>query len=640
MAKNSEFPTNVSKQKIPILLQHPRPTIYSVAVRQGSLTSQQMRKLGSEGIPGIVKETLIDQAVAGLSWEIINPSGERDTQTEYSTLLMEHANDGEGATPFIVRFAEDILTTLQGGYFEVVLSSGGDIPVGLYNVDATTIYATDKIDTPWEQRFGQHEAIYFARNELAHSYWHPVAIVGAEKRNRTPMELAYYYICILAASDDWNMDLLADPFPAGVLSLPGATQEEATAFKESWNYAIRGGDLRDLAVIYGQDLGQAQHVKFTRPPTDMAFEITNHWYTSLVAAAFEMSVLDISVLTKVSTKAGAESQERLSAQQGQRKLRKIIADAIERWILPQGYKFKWLVPKPEDEATLASAAERRARAMFYLNQAFGPERGEEIAHDMGLIPSETGKQRHMEHVKSRVTDLVINSDLRGTMSLWDIENLYDYVLFQIPQPPPDLWGEDLYLWALEQYGRELLTAYDLWLVEVEDDPEIAAAQFQIRYQNALERTATRAYLAGKQRDADDDNAALMIALIGLTILEINHVQDMIQRNREFFKGFRETLQNTGADYAARALWRIGLYGKFLRQFFLEGIVSMADTETDLIEVREGAVETEHCEVCPTRWGQYTVEEYYALDPPPPPPNWCLGHENCHCGIFVLRNGRK
>ena len=38
--------------------------------------------MGNQGIPGICKSTIIDQSVAGLSWEILSPSGERDAQTE------------------------------------------------------------------------------------------------------------------------------------------------------------------------------------------------------------------------------------------------------------------------------------------------------------------------------------------------------------------------------------------------------------------------------------------------------------------------------------------------------------------------------------------------------------------------------
>jgi len=363
----------VSRQATPITLQRQRGN-YSVAVRRGALNTVQMRRLSREGVPGICKETLTDEALA-LDWTITNPAGRSDAQTTYSTMLLEQANDGEGFTAFIVRMADDLLTSIEGGYFEVVLSGSG-VPLAVYNVDCTTMFRNvdfplRNATEPWEQRIGETDPVMFTRAQMAHAYWAPVVSWGDTFRNRCPVELAYFYICILAAGDDWNLDLISDPFPAGVLALPGATKEEANAFQASWNNAIQGGQLRDLAVIYGVDLGQAQHVKFTRPPTDMAFEITNHWYTSLVAAAFEMSILDISILTKVSTKAGADSQERKSTQQGLRKLRRVIQAAIQRWVLPEGYNFNWTVPKVEDEATLAGAAAERARAVYYFVQAFG-----------------------------------------------------------------------------------------------------------------------------------------------------------------------------------------------------------------------------------------------------------------------------
>ena len=109
--------TNVSKQVQPISLQRPWTT--STRVRRGSLNSGQMRRLAGEGIPAIVLTTLIDQAIGGLEWEIINPSGGKDQQTEFTSLVLHRANDGEGASPFFIRFAKDILTTIEGGFFDI-----------------------------------------------------------------------------------------------------------------------------------------------------------------------------------------------------------------------------------------------------------------------------------------------------------------------------------------------------------------------------------------------------------------------------------------------------------------------------------------------------------------------------------------
>jgi len=629
-----ELTKDVSKQIQPVRLQRPLGyTKWSARTRLGSLTSPQMQRLGNEGIPGLCKSTLIDQSVAGLSWEILNPSGGRDANTEFYTMLLEQCNDGEGFGPFVSRIGDNILTTLEGGLFEIVLSDD-EIPIALYNVDSTTMRRTYDVDRPWAQVVGSLPPVFFSNNEMAHLLWHPGTVMGSMKLNTTPIQLAYMYICILAASDDWNLDLLSDPFPAGVLSLPGATEEEATAFQKSWDYAIQGGSLRDLAVIYGLDLKQAQHIKFTRPPTDMAFEITNHWYASLVAAAFEMSVLDISILTKVSTKAGAESQAEQSSQQGQRKLRKVTADSFANWVLPEGYTFNWIVPKPEDEETQANALESRARAVYYLVQALGEERGPSVAENMGIISG--GKAQPPELLKSEVADMVIRSDLKGVMSFSVWEIIQNLTVYNSLTPPEELWGKDLLEWVLETYKGELMSALEICLMEMEEDEVLALASFEKSYVKSLKRASARAFVAGKQDDAESLAAAVAIALLAFTVAELATIDEAVEQDHGYFEGFLEKLKEEGPEYG-RATWRTSLYSELPLKLFNMGVVSSMNPEIDLVDVKYGGSENP-CAVCPTMWGTYTFEEYEAAGGPPA--NWCLGHNNCHCSVTIKRGARK
>lgn len=647
--KTTQFPVHVSRQVQPITLGG-RIT-RSTQVRRGALTSPQMQTLGKEGVPGICKDTLIDQSLM-LDWEIRSPEGKPDANTAFYTMLLQQANDGEGFDPFVTRLAEDMLTTLEGGHFEIYPNDAG-IPVALYNVDSTTIFPNPdyplESEYPWFQTVLEGEPVYFLPNWMAHSYWHATTAWGQNRRNRCPIELAYFYICVLAGSDDWNLDLVSDPMPAGVLALPGATAEEAEAFRQAWDFAIQGGQLRDLAVIYGLELKQAHHVKFTRPPTDMAFEISNHWYTSLIAASFEMSVLDISVLTNVSTKAGAESQERLSTQQGQRKLRRITRKAIERWILPEGYSFHWIIPEASSEATLAEAAERRARAANYYVMAFGPERGYEIAVQAGVLAEEGETTSRSELLRSdpgerrlkRAYQLAALSDLRGYTTLADWFTVMQTLSWGQPlrwaitTPPPDLWGLELFDWVYDQYSRELLAAIEVWMDEVVgEDPEYAIQLLQKRYLDALSRASTIAYVAGVQRDATDASEADNWALGALTLVVLGLINEMVGTNLEYFQGFLRTLREEGAEYLNRVKWRTGLYIKYLRRFFLLGVAMSANPDTDMIQIAHGS-SLQPCNVCPSQWGEYTVDEY--LDMQGPPPNWCEGHDNCTCRVTILRD---
>lgn len=635
-----------SKQVDPISLYY-QVNKYSqtTRMRMGSLTSSQMRSLSKEGIPGICKETLVDQAVASLNWEIVSPTGEKDANTEFYSNVLREANDGEGAASFFMRLADDVLSTLQGGHFEILLGAN-DIPIKVYNVDSTTIFRNrfgsgeySREQYPWIQRV-YNEEVYFKRNELAHLYWHPSSDWDERHRNICPVELAYFYISVLASSDDTNLELLTDAFPAGVLSLPGATREEAQSFKDSWDYAIRGGSLRDIAVLYGEALKQAQHIKFTRPPTDMAFEITNHWYAALVAAAYEMSILDISILTKVSTKAGAESQERMSQQQGQRKLRKVIDEAIETWLLPSGYNFKWIIPRPEDDITLAKTIESRTRAISQLTASFGPDKGEEYAIRMGLLPARDGMPDNVHHLKSQIAERVVVADLNGSVSLSEWEDLQNQIVTYQETLPEGVWGQELYDLAYEQYYHELMLGLDTWESEVEETPREAAKHFQWLFEAALLRAASRVYIAGKQdAAAEDEDEARAIALAGLTIADISIINQMIAEAYRFFRGYARRLAEEGIDYLNNTEWRTNMYARYLRRFFLQGKISTVNPREDLIEIVEGVVRTEHCSVCPPRWGKWTLEEYNAFDPSGPPPNWCEGFDNCACSLRILRNVR-
>jgi len=596
-----------------------------------------MRRISNEGIPAICKGTLIDQAIVGLSWEILNSHGGTDATTTYFTMLLNQANDGEGAGPFFGRLSDDVLTTLQGGHFEIALSPD-DIPVALYNVDSATIEPTNSEEYPWLQSYKTIEVAKFRDNEMAHVLWHPYTEIGLVKQNRTPISLAYQYIIILAAADDWNFDLLSDPFPAGVLSLPGATPEEVEAFKMAWDNAISGGKLRDIAVIYGLDLKQAQHIKLTRPPTDMAFEVTDHWYASLVAAAFEMSILDISILTRVSTKAGAESQERTSQQQGQRKLRKVVQASVENWILPEGYNFRWIVPKPEDEETQAAADERRARALFYLIQGLGPEAGYETAVDMGVIPV-AGVPKQAEHFKSGVRELIIKADLRGGIHLSEWEDFEGSIVTYARRPPSNLWGKDLYQWTIDNYEEELLSALDLWHMDVEEERIAAEMTFRRQYQDALRRAAVRSFVAGKQEEeASNLEEATAIALMLLTAWEINRILRLVREDESYFNKFMTVLKDEGEGYT-RADWRTKLYVPALRRMYDEGRFSTADEAEDLVVFLEGVVKTEHCEICPTMWNKpMTFKRLRELGGHSS--SWCLGGNNCACSSRILRGAAR
>ena len=200
--------------------------------------------------------------------------------------------------------------------------------------------------------------------------------------------------------------------------------------------------------------------------------------------------MDISLLTKVSTTAAADSQQDISSQQGQRKLRKVTSEAMEKWVLPEGYQFKWVVPKPDDDKSQANALESRARGIFYLVSAYGPERGDAMSREIGLVPSTdvvTGPELLRTVQKglysARIEKLLTMADLHGYMSMKDWEKLQSSMSTWARTPPPSLYGQELFDVIEDIYEEELLGALEMWELELgegeedEDSKEMAAILF-------------------------------------------------------------------------------------------------------------------------------------------------------------------
>jgi len=122
----------------------------------------------------------------------------------------------------------------------------------------------------------------------------------------------------------------------------------------------------------------------------MAFDTSFHNYASLVAACFEMNILDIGILTRVATKAAAESQAEATERQGLRHLMKKIKEAIEKYILEEGVFFHWEDISPKDEAVEADIATKETSRVVQAVQGklITEEQGFEILQQMKHIPAD------------------------------------------------------------------------------------------------------------------------------------------------------------------------------------------------------------------------------------------------------------
>lgn len=329
------------------------------------LTTIQMRNIcDSQIVPQACRNTL-KHTVAGLDWHLADaPEGGKDirgtVEGDHYYAVLENPLDAAGNTitfpDWVDLGTDDILTAREGGCSEIVRDKKG-VPQHILTIDGATVRFTGDSRkpvyqvSPWGEVGEAWEADRFFQ-----ARWHPNPRMGAELTNRAPVQLAYTGIAILASSDTYNFKLITEPVPAGALNLgPGFTRDEATAWKASWDRGMVGINPEPLALLYGTQ--NVQYISFRPPLKDMAFETSFHWYASLVAACFEISILDISILTRVSTRAAAEQQSEATKRQGLRHLMRKWKQAIERHILPEGVFFIWEDIDPTDEKVEAEIAE-------------------------------------------------------------------------------------------------------------------------------------------------------------------------------------------------------------------------------------------------------------------------------------------
>jgi len=269
-----------------------------------------------------------------------------------------------------------------------------------------------------------------------------------------------------------------------------------------------------------------------------------------------------------------------------------------------------------------------------LVQALGPDLGYETAKDLGILePSK--KASAPEHLRSRATDLIIKADLKGVMPFRDWEVIQNATVYKSEEPPEDIWGKELLAWILLVYKKELSSALEICLAEIEEDVELALANFEINYVNSLKRASTRAFVAGKQDDTESLAVALAIAALAFTVMELATIEEVVKQDRDYFQGFIEKLRELGSEYG-RAGWRTDLYSQIPLKIYNMGVIASMDPEVDLVNIAYGGSENP-CEVCPTRWGTYTFETYNKMGGPPA--NWCLGFNNCHCVVKIKRGAR-
>lgn len=324
------------------------------------LSTEQSRNIGTQGIPGACVGTLKHQIV-GLKWRLRTEDGDENADTEYYTLLLENARDGEGnvvgCESFLAKGIDDILKANEGWNYEIVRVPNGPyagVPVNLIYIDAATLEPTGSAAAPVRQILdGVNEVARFAPSEIGRGSWEQYNTRGREWFNLHPILKNYVSLAMLAAEDDYTYELLTNVIPQGLLNLgTGFDREKATTWKKAWEEAKAGGKLNDIALLYGTS--DAKFLPFTTPPSDMPFQHASYWYLTVVTANFEMSPFDLGFMTQINTRAGSEATVELSKNKGLRHLLNCLRRSIQHNVLPRGVVLEFPDLDPSDEQVEAS----------------------------------------------------------------------------------------------------------------------------------------------------------------------------------------------------------------------------------------------------------------------------------------------
>lgn len=115
--------------------------------------------------------------------------------------------------------------------------------------------------------------------------------------------------------------------------------------------------------------------------------------------------------------------------------------------------------------------------------------------------------------------------------------------------------------------------------------------------------------------------------------DMDAVRELIESEYAYLRGFTSDLRErvrAGDALTGRLEWRADLYGKSLTRAYQLGCMA-GETKDDIIEILPGKPKTDHCRVCPTRWGRYTRREFNdRFGEGTTPADWCEGRSNCHC----------
>lgn len=330
-------------------------------------TAQSWRfSVESQPVALLSREALIG-SVLSLDWKIEpRDSDNRDelkSEIDYYTRLLEYTGEMD-YTEHVEWVAKDLLDLPFGGASEIGRS--GDSPEGrviwIEPLDGGTLFPTQNFDFPVGQRVnGVPKEVYFPWYAIDRVFMSPRTEITRKGWGIAPPEKIYLSLEMVGRGDTYYANMLLDTPDAGILDLLDMSKDSAEEWVKAWRELLTGIDAYKIPVLY-QHTTPAKWISFTRPPTEIMFDVAMSRYSAIVCAGYGLTLSDIGLgggSSGGNTLAGTIRDERKSKRNGFTRLKKKMEGYFNR-ILPSSLKFTFI--DLDDEMSVALGRARLANA--------------------------------------------------------------------------------------------------------------------------------------------------------------------------------------------------------------------------------------------------------------------------------------
>lgn len=311
---------------------------------------------------------------ASFAWEITAADQSRVVPKNTANAvkrLLHHSDRGKGWKSLLIKTCVDILTTDNGGWWEIIRTEDRpDAPVlNLAHLDSLRIQRTGDAEFPaiYTDRYGR---------ETVMRWWQVRSLEEMPSPIEQAFGLAYSAVtrCLLAAEiiqsiSVYKQEKISGTFSRAIDIVSGVTQqniEEAIAIAQEQQFNRQLYRYSVPVIIPGVDPTSTLshvHINLAALPDNFDEDASLRWYVAQLAAAFGVDYQEIAPL--MSGNLGSSQQSEImhlkTRGKGPALFMGLIEDVINGGLIPQNVAFRFLEQDVRSEAEKAEARFTRAK---------------------------------------------------------------------------------------------------------------------------------------------------------------------------------------------------------------------------------------------------------------------------------------